>query len=283
MSELLLTGVDDGHTTIQYPSIYGSPTFANANYYSQKHVGQRRNLITDTQASNMTAREPKGIDKGFEVVNKTAFITFDKFEHNRQIKRFGDYKDTNPNDYASSPMDLFASSFNFIKENANIENVVIDLTCNGGGLVACVPYLLSYVTQDPAIVVNCKLNDSTYEYHYEVDIDQDGVYGGESDTFAGKYNFYIFTSEASFSCANHFATLCKNLNFGKVIGQTNGGGSCIISYLCNSSGYLYHSSSEFTSLLLENGEYVTNDNGVIPDIEIAPENFYNRTYIDSIL
>ena len=79
------------------------------------------------------------------------------------------------------------------------------------------------------------------------------------------------------------STLCRNLGFGKVIGQRNGGGSCVISYLANSSGYLYHSSSEWTSLLKENGEYITNDGGVEPDIKIDPSYYYNHQYIDQLL
>lgn len=91
------------------------------------------------------------------------------------------------------------------------------------------------------------------------------------------------TSKGSFSCSNHVATLCRNMGFGKVIGETNGGGSCVISSIANSSGYFYHSSSEWTSLLIENGKGVTNDNGVEPDIKIDPSNFYNHQYIDQIL
>ena len=180
-------------------------------------------------------------------------------------------------------MELFASSFNKIKENNNVKNVVIDLTCNGGGRTGSLAYLVSYFTKDPAILINYRLNNSTFEFHYEVDLNQDGKFAGEGDSFEGEYNFYIMTSDSSFSCANHMATLCRNLNFGKVIGQTNGGGSCVISFLANSSGYLYHSSSSWTSLLVEDDKYVTNDNGVKPDIEIAKDKFYDRSYIDELL
>ena len=283
MSKLLLSDVDDGHTTIQYPSIYDNPTFYNANYYTQKHEGPMRSHVTETKISNMTTRSENGVSEGLQIVNKTAFITFDNFTLNRDIKPYGEYKDSDPSDYTSSDMDLFASSFNKIEENANVENVVVDLSCNGGGKVASLAYLLSYFTKDPSIVINFQLNDAIIDFHYEVDLNQDGVYAGDEDTFAGKYSFYVLTSNASFSCANHFATLCRNLDFGKVIGQKSSGGSCIISTLSNSSGYIYHSSSEYTSLLLDNGNYVTNDYGVIPDITIDPTRFYDRTYIDSIL
>lgn len=68
-----------------------------------------------------------------------------------------------------------------------------------------------------------------------------------------------------------------------VVSGNNGGGSCVISMLSNSSGYLYHSSSEWTSLLSENGEYITNDYGVEPDIKIDASKFYDHQYIDQLL
>ena len=284
MAKFLLQGIDDAHTTIEYPSIYVEPNMANANGYAVRYEGIRRKTITNTLIENRNKRSQAGLpDGGLDIVNKTAFITFDSFSANSEIKGFNEYENTNPSDYIEKPMDLFASSFNAIKKNNNIENVVIDLTCNGGGLVSCMSYLVGYFTKDPAIVINYKFNNSTFEFHYEVDLNQDGTYSGDADSFEGKYNFYIMTSKGSFSCANHMATLCRNTGFGKVIGETNGGGSCVISFLSNSSGYLYHSSSTWTSLLYENDKYVTNDNGVTPDIEIDPMYFYNHSYIDSLL
>ncbi|MBQ9266356.1 MAG: hypothetical protein IJ186_04785 [Bacilli bacterium] len=284
MAKFLLEGVDDAHTTIQYPSIYDLPTMSNANEYSVKHEGIRRKTITDTLIANQNKRKSKGLpDGGLDIVGKTAFITFDAFATNTKIKSFDSYKNTNPSDYVDSPMDLFASSFNKIKENNDVENVVVDLTCNGGGNVNGLAYLLGYFTKDPSILIHFGFNNSIYEYHYEVDLNQDGVFAGEGDTFEGKYNFYIMTSDASFSCANHLSTLCRNIGFGKVIGEKNGGGSCVISMLTNSSGYLYHSSSEWTSLLKENGKYSTNDYGVEPDIKIDSSHFYDHEYIDQLL
>ena len=284
MAKFLLQGIDDAHTTIKYPSIYDIPNMANANSYSTTYEGSRRKRITDTLIANKNIRKEKGIaDGGLDIINQTAFITFDEFETSKELKGFNEYKDTNPSDYIQLPMELFASSFNKIKENNNVKNVVIDLTCNGGGRTGSLAYLVSYFTKDPAILINYRLNNSTFEFHYEVDLNQDGKFASEGDSFEGEYNFYIMTSDSSFSCANHMATLCRNLNFGKVIGKTNGGGSCVISFLANSSGYLYHSSSSWTSLLVEDDKYVTNDNGVKPDIEIAKDKFYDRSYIDELL
>ena len=284
MAKFLLQGVDDAHTTIGHPSIYDLPNMANANAYSVKYEGARRKAITDTLIANKNRRKESGLsDGGLDIVNQTAFITFDDFSPNPDIKAFDEYKDTDPSDFIDKPMDLFASSFNKITENDSIKNVVVDLTCNGGGIVSCLAYLIGYFTKDPAILINYRFNNSTFEFHYEVDLNQDGVFAGDEDSFEGKYNFYIMTSNASFSCANHLSTLCRNLGFGKVIGERNGGGSCVISFLANSSGYLYHSSSEWTSLLKENDNFVTNDYGVEPDIKIDASHFYNHQYIDQLL
>ena len=283
MAKFLLQGVDDAHTTIEHPSIYDLPNMANANSYNLQYEGVRRKTLTDNLSANRNARKESGLPEGgLDIVNKTAFITFDAFATNNDIKAFDEYKNSDPSKYVDSPMDLFASSFNKIKEN-NVDNVVIDLTCNGGGLVGGLAYLTGYFTKDPGIAINYGFNRSTFEFHYEVDLNQDGIFASDKDSFEGKYSFYIMTSKESFSCANHMSTLCRNLGFGKVIGQKNGGGSSVISYLANSSGYLYHSSSEWTSLLKENGEYVTNDGGVEPDIKIDPSYYYNHQYIDQLL
>lgn len=283
MAKLLLIGVDDAHTTIEFPSIFDKPTFANANGYSVRYEGERRKYITSTLISYRNQRKEKGLSEGLDIVNKTAFISFDSFSYSRDIKAFSEYKDTDPHDYVESSMELFASSFNKIKENKDVQNVVIDVTCNGGGKVASMSYLIAYLTNDPSIITNLKLNNSLIEYHYEVDLDQDGIYASENDTFKGKYNFYILTSDSSFSCANLTSATCRNNNLATIIGDRSAGGACIISYLCNSSGYIYRSSSEYV-LMSKNGDtYVNNDSGIEPDIKIESKYYFDHQYLDELL
>ena len=283
MAKFLYKGIDDCHTTIGHPSIYGEPTFANANYYTITYEGPRYKVTTDSKIKYLNDRKSAGLDAGLDIVNKTAFISFDKFTFNKDVKSINEYKDSDPEKYVDDSMELFASSFNKIKENDKVENVVIDLTCNPGGRTASIAYLLGYLTDDPSVVTAINLNESIIDYHYQVDLDQNGKFGEESDTFKGKYNFYVLTSKASFSCSSLFTTACRNNNLAKVIGEKSGGGSCPISDLCNSSGYFYHSSSELTTLLKTSDGYVTNDGGIEPDIKIEASYFYNHAYIDEVL
>ena len=96
-------------------------------------------------------------------------------------------------------------------------------------------------------------------------------------------NFYVLTSHGTFSCGNLFATICKNNNLAKIIGEQSGGGSCVISYLCNSSGFIYHSSSEYSQVLKDGNGYIHNDDAVPVDIPLEQAKFYDRAYIDSLL
>ena len=284
MSKFLLQGIDDCHTSIEYPSLFNEPTFAKANGYLVKYEGTRRTDLTNNNIKNTNQRSDAKVKAGLEIVNETAFIAFDKFSTNFELKGINEYSDEDPNQYAEDVMNLFLASFNKIKKNENIKNVVIDLTCNSGGKTASMAFLISFLTRDPTISVNLQLDESIVEYHYQADLDQDGVFASENDSFQGKYNFYVLTSNTTFSCGNLFATTCKNNNLAKIIGQRSAGGSCIISYLTNSSGYLYHSSSEYINVLkTKDNEYVNNDFGVEVDIELDSSYFYNRTYIDELL
>ena len=180
-------------------------------------------------------------------------------------------------------MEFFASCFNEIEKNENVKNVVIDLTCNAGGKTATLAYLISYLTNDPTITVSRELSGDVIEFHYQTDLNQDGIYGSSKDTFKDKYSFYILISGGSFSCGNHFPTICKDLGIATIIGETSGGGSCVVSLISNASGYIYHSSSENVSLIKDGDDYSHNDNGVTPDIKVDSELWYDHAKLDNFI
>ena len=283
MARFLLLGIDDVHTTIEYTSIYGTPNLANKNYYHSKYEGKRKDYVSSGHIKYANSRKEAGIG-ALDITNKTAFVAFDKFEFSDSVKGFDEYKNSDPEKWlADNSMEFFASAFNKIKENNSIKNVVIDLTANSGGRTASMSYLLAYLSKEPSILVNLDLDRSIIDYRYQIDLNLDGQFATDLDSFQDKYNFYILTSDCSFSCANLFATACKNGGYAKIIGQQSAGGSCVISMLCNSTGFLYHSSSEYVQVLFDGTGYKDNDGGVEVDISLDPAKFYDHTYIDSIL
>ena len=126
-----------------------------------------------------------------------------------------------------SPYYAFAVAFNDIVKHENIKNVVIDVTGNIGGEIRCMPYLAAFLTLDPSIVYRNALDGSLIDLHYKVDLNGDGTFGGEGDSFEGKYKFYVL-SGANFSAGNEFTTLAKNTGMAKILGEKSSGGSCAI-------------------------------------------------------
>lgn len=290
MSKFLLMGIDDGHTSIETTSIFGLPTKANANSYITKISGNRTETIHAALSQARNLRETAGLSEGLDISGETAFLSFDKFATQKgtdgkiTVKKYEDYKGTNPSDYVKdSTMEFFASAFNKIEEDTNVKNVVIDLTCNSGGKTATMAYLLSYLTDDPTIDTYLMLNGAYNQYHYTTDLNQDGVFGSKSDTFKDKYNFYILTSGGSFSCGNHFPTICKNYGYATIIGDRSAGGSCVVSTITNSSGFIYDSSSEYIALIKDGNGYSHNDDGVIPNRTIEPELWFNHAELNNLL
>ena len=287
MSRFLLEGIDDVHTKIGSTSIFNLPILSNSNRYATKYLSHRYD--EDVILGYRREREELGLSEGLDIVGKTAFVTFDSFTFNSNkgqplVKGINEYKSTNPKDYVSNnSLEFFASSFNKIQEHSEVKNVVIDLSCNTGGKVVTIPYLLSYLTNDPTIVNYNAYNDSYNKFHYEVDLDQDGKYATESDTFKGKYKFYVLISDASFSCGNHFPTICQDFGLATILKKKSAGGSCVISHLSNSSGYQYNSSSGWVCMKKENNTWINNDAGVVPDYPVDHSLWFDHAGLNAFI
>ena len=193
--------------------------------------------------------------------------------------------------------------FNEIKNKGNVNNVIIDISTNGGGVVGVMMKLLALISKDnnapscfcdePIMGVNV--------YHSSVDVNENGQYE-EDEVFGDDFNIFILTSDCSFSCANAFPCYAKQLGV-KIIGDRSGGGECAVAihYLPNSE-YVYHSSNLHLGIYdeeqqafigIEDGaevdvpfnnnkplSYVGNDGKVVFDI---PNNFYDINTIETLI
>ena len=88
----------------------------------------------------------------------------------------------------------------------------------------------------------------------------------------------MLTSNFSFSCANLFPQVCKEMGIAKIIGQQSGGGACVVYYSATPDGKPYRISSN-----MRDGDPANptqhKDAGIPVDGEIALENFYNDEYL----
>lgn len=203
----------------------------------------------------------------------TAIISFDGFVHYS-----GNIKEKSTFDYCSvDNIDSFAMMIALMEEIHNdktIENVVFDVTMNGGGDTnACIP-LLGLMKKEFSIDLHDTPSKMTRNLKYRVDTNLDGKFD-DDDSYEGQYNFYILTSNYSFSCANLFTAAAKSNGAATIIGQRSGGGACFVEYTCTPDGKPYRISSNVR--LEVNGKHV--DDGIPVDYEIDIAHFYDDDYL----
>lgn len=114
---------------------------------------------------------------------------------------------------------------------ANVESVVLDLSCNGGGVLAGVYHLLNYLTNDDITVYTTTQGArSSWTYDVEGDLAIDA-------------DFFIVTSSVTYSAANLFTALAKEMGLAKTIGEKTGGGACSIKTIVLPNGAILQISS----------------------------------------
>ena len=265
-----------------------SPFKAGTNYNSVLSNGysyntKYQNLVSaNTDLKNKRNSAGKGV--GLTFSGNTAIITFDSF------KKGYNMASTDVSSYSYSTLHanctnlFFKKAFSDIKSHGGINNVVIDITCNGGGMVDALPWLEAYMTSDPFILMETSITGEIAKIHYSVDLNCDGTFGGAGDTYAGQYNFFLLTSNFSFSCGNAFPTFVKMGHMATIIGETSGGGACAVGVLSTASGTILRMSSMFRfGYFNGSGNFVLNEDGITPDYTFSRSNFYNDSAINTFV
>ena len=262
------------------------------NYYGTKlfYYNDRGDQFYGTHGSAISdARSASGKGPGVTFSGDTAIIIFDGFE--KQSGGEGTYsEDWLPylDDFTyeelhefDTPL-MFRKAFNEIDAKGNINNVVIDLTNNGGGRNDALIYLEAYMTSDPVHTSYNRLTDTVYDVHYKMDINYDGVFDS-NDTYEGRYNFYLMTSQQSFSCGNYLPATAKAKGYATLIGEQSGGGTCCVGYLSTAYGDLLRSSSNHFLGYWSGGQFHDVEEGIPVDQSYNWEDFYDDAEINAFI
>lgn len=293
--EFIEKDIDDIHSSVSGgENIYSSSEIQS--YISNKcdsYRGSRYKAYYQEINELGVLRSKTKFTDSYIVEGNTAYLSFKIFVHdekNTHPINHQDYQTENheaavkayANAVQANPYKAFALAFNDFGKMNNIKNVVIDVTGNIGGEIRCAPYLAAFMTGDPSVVTRNQFDGSIVDWHYKVNLNGDDTYGGEGDTFAGKYNFYIM-SGANFSAGNEFTTMAKINGFAKIIGRKSAGGSCAITPKNDINGLTYRASSMITLMAKDNDKYIANDNGIEPDLTVPFDNMYDLTQLDAWL
>lgn len=289
LAEFTMRYVDDGHTHYTSRSLFSGTEEETAEALVNDHPGARRaGLLEKMKAYQELRKQTTGLEDplGYFVEGETAVIRFDSFMHYEPIiQPLPEGADQYPLStiLSLSTPHAFKLAFKEIEKNASIKNVVLDVTCNGGGMVMTLPYLASYFTKDPILFYCDTCMGVGREFHYCVDLNENGVYDDENDSYEGKYNFFILTSDFSFSCASALPAIA-HLAGVKIIGKQSGGGACPVATFTDAVGSTYNSSSPMQIGYLD-GEmkFVNNDAGVPVDYELDKESWYDMTKLNAFV
>ena len=216
---------------------------------------------------------PNGVPH-YEEIGNTAYITFDHFEDNG----CDDYYSAPREDELDNTIRLMQYAYDRItRKDSPVENVVMDLSVNTGGVVYTAIYTVGLFLGEGQVSSDYELTGALISTYYHIDTNRDHVFD-EKDTLAGKgYKFYCLETGTSFSCGNLVPNIFKNSNRVTLIGQTSGGGSCIVQPLCTAAGTQFQVSGNMRSSFIKNGAFYDIDRGAEPDVYIKDPNFlYER-------
>ena len=266
--------LDDNHTAlVSVNSTWGNPKYKATRRYGdgcRARAGIGAELKEERGSAYTSMRDITHHDVVMSSDQKTALFSFDSFSFGTSEQVFN-----SDGTIKGSAMDYdtyfkMINVLQYIKANGNVENVVLDVSLNGGGTVGIMMKLLALISKDNNGYL-AMYEDTTTQLsiaYSQVDINGDGVYDTE-DCFGDDFDFYIITSDYSFSCGNAFPCIAQAKGYAKIIGQKSGGGECAvgIQYLPNSE-YVYHSSNIHLGLFDETTNTFTGfEGGAIPDIE----------------
>ena len=157
----------------------------------------------------------------------------------------------------------------------SVDDVIIDLSFNGGGNVGAVIRLFGYMTEEPIQYSSMNPTDgSAATYFYE------------SDYVAYDYNWYVMTSSVTFSAANLMASMAKEMGVATIIGTKSSGGAASIGLFVTPDGTLLLRSTlnVFANVSVdenENRTYTSVEAGV--PVDYVLNNTFNNNDIAALI
>ena len=152
-------------------------------------------------------------------------------------------------------------------QNPEIKNVIIDVSCNGGGddtALLAIEWLLTgvgYVRDKDSL-------NSQFNTKYQLfDMNFDGVFDDSDVSPYTGYNIGVLTSKCSFSCGNNFPWFMHE-HGAMILGEQSSGGACAIRFSSTGGMDIQASSAADCGVNDEGG---TIDNGCPVDAELLGE------------
>ena len=248
-------------------------------------LGASRARVLDAKKRYTDARAkayPDGVP-GYEEVGNTAYITFDTFT--AQLTRSRTMRRKTPWSSGDTIGLIMYAHEQITREDSPIENVVIDLSCNGGGDANAAEFIIAWFLGVGSVGMEDAMTGAMCVSSYRADVNRDHVFD-EKDTL-GDRRLFCLISPVSFSCGNLVPCMFKESGVVTLLGRNSAGGACVIQPISTAWGTSFRISSPRRLSFMKNGSFYDIDRGVEPDFVLTtPAVFYNRAaltdYINDI-
>ncbi len=144
------------------------------------------------------------------------------------------------------------------------KDLIIDVSCNTGGFLLGVIELVSFLTDEniELSIRNSLSNELVTQTFYT------------QENTAVSNDIFVITSNVSYSGANLFASLVKDMNLGLIIGEDSSGGGFIVDTTVLPNGTYIMSSGVLNML---NDDYESIESGIEVDVDyIRTDNWYSN-------
>lgn len=286
---------DGGHTTLSTSRLFVGDLALTQEAilpmmdldYAQKFIETQTTRPVETATRTASRNAAYGEDYYLERGN-TAMIRFDSFSVDFEgWKAFYAGTGERPLIFNRGGVETYdtvgvvLSGLERAKQNPNIKNIVLDVSCNLGGdsgAMMAIEWLMTgsgYMRVESQMTKRIKTTSVQFDMNFDGKFDENDV-----SPYTG-YNYGVLTSNASFSCGNDFPWFIHEHN-GMILGQKSGGGACAVR-VTSADGVEFNSSSSSSCIISDSGETVDCgcpiDADLITDGENPYENFYDLSLI----
>lgn len=130
-------------------------------------------------------------------------------------------------EFKDAVVEPFKWSLDYAAEKG-AKNFLIDITQNLGGSTNVLQYIMAIMTGDGDYHSTSTLTGNRLRNTGEIDKNLDGVVDEKDSELSYDLRFALLTTDQSYSCANFLPCLAQEKGIA-VIGQTSGGGTCLLS------------------------------------------------------
>ena len=251
--------------------------------------------IVDEKGELKSGKNLELIDGG-----KTLIIRFDSFDLDQTGAWNNYYASATPEpnpDSVTLPDDtiaLFYKACYYIlhkDEYKDVTTVLIDDSCNGGGAVFALQYILYLITGRGDVYYDDVHTGGKFHEITKADLNLDGKVDADDEIFRGKLfgersdscrglNVAILASFNSFSCGNALPYFARERGI-KVIGERSGGGSCLVGAGITADGFPYYFSINNRMCSQDFGK--STEGGAEVDKELLDGDSYEKFFTNSDL